>query len=218
MQKLRLLMLHVLIALVCAGLTGCEVYNVYSDDPAALAGELTDMPAETIENHEPPAAEPPPEPAPVAEAQPDPTPAPPTPPPPPPAPAPVPSGRTFAWDGYSRIYVNPALNWRRVWWVTHTGPDGKKYDWRSGDYHVVMEPIVYNIPADGWITVTNPGAIAREGIVQVNGETHEMASASPRIAIIWLIRPGVPAESYLTLDDWRAGKSDGVLLQIGRDG
>ena len=133
-------------------------------------------------------------------------------------PVPNPPREVFRWNGRDELYVDPAICSNRLWWVTHTRPDGKKYDWRSGQYHRVMSTIRRPGPADGVVKMSRQEAadIAAEGIVQVCAENPGLRAS--KLAMCWLIRPGKPASSQITEAQWRRGATDGVVLPFGRDG
>ena len=121
----------------------------------------------------------------------------------------------FQWNGTNEFRLDPSLNAERLYITKHTGPDGKKYPWQgeNAQYHELIE-MHRPVPSNGVIAVRDPAAIAREGIVQV---CHDNAGMRP-ISMCWLVRPRAPVESYITEAEWRAGKTDGVILPFGRNG
>ncbi len=213
---------------------GCELDNIYVEDeaqPAATQANNSnagDAAAPAIAQPDPepastPSPEPQPEPEPAADTAPEPAPTQPEPEPdpdptPPPTQTAPSGGPIFQWNGRNEFRISPNVPWIRFWWVTHTRPDGTKYDWRSGQYHRVMSSIRQPVPSDGIVRLSEAeaAAIAREGIVQVCGDTPGTRARNE--SMCWLIRPGVPATSYITESEWRGGKTDGVVLPYGRDG
>lgn len=139
-------------------------------------------------------------------------------PPPPAQPEPQPTHPTIAWNGTNEIRLNPDIRFHRLYIVTHTAKNGKKYDWRTGQYHRLME-MHKPVPADNVIRIHNPAAIQNEGVIQVCCETMEMYRKNgTKYSWCWLLRPNVAAQSWITYDQWQAGKQDGVVLPLGKDG
>lgn len=137
----------------------------------------------------------------------------------PPEPEPEkPKHPTIRWNGTTEIRLNPDVSFHRLYIVTHTAPNGKKYDWRTGAYHRLME-MHKPVPAGNVIRIQNPAAIQQEGIIQVCCETMEMYKRDgTKYSWCWLLRPNKPVESWITYDEWQAGKQDGVVLPLGKDG
>jgi hypothetical protein len=133
------------------------------------------------------------------------------------SPGPLPMGGNiiFSWDGYNKMYINPSTKLDRVWWVTNTAPNGQKYDWRSGQYHRILQNKIQP-PSNGVVIVQDPRAIASEGIVQVCSEHANLRKLNQ--AWCWLIRPGIPVSSTITENQWRSKATDNVVLVYGKDG
>lgn len=125
---------------------------------------------------------------------------------------------TIAWNGTTEIRLNPDVGFHRLYIVTHTAKNGKKYDWRTGQYHKLIE-MHKPVPSGNVIKIEKIFQIQEEGIIQVCCETTEMYKRDgTKYSWCWLLRPNKPAESFITYAEWQAGKEDGIVLPLGKDG